>query len=181
MAPRTIMVIRHGEKPADSGAPHGVDKHGQVDGHRLIVRGWTRAGALAVLFGRITPSPLARPQRILATKPTSSYESKRERDTARPTAERLGLAIDDSFTHEQVSEAVQSVLAKDDDTLIVWHHGTIPDLVRQLPLAAGVEAPKAWPEDRYDLIWCFTANGSGNYTLQVVPQDLLAGDQSATP
>ena len=44
MAPRTLMFLRHAEKPADSGPPLGVDQHGQGDPHSLSAKGWTRAG-----------------------------------------------------------------------------------------------------------------------------------------
>ena len=43
-----IMVIRHAEKP-DSGNV-GVQLDGSQDADSLIVQGWQRAGALAVLF-----------------------------------------------------------------------------------------------------------------------------------
>lgn len=179
MAPQTIMFLRHAEKPADHGAPHGVDRHGNLDEHSLSVQGWTRAGALAALFDHaasgIRPG-LARPERVLATQPTSQYRSKREHDTAEPTAARLGLPVEVDFSHEQVDEAAQSVLADDRDTLIVWHHGTIPKFVAQLPLVAGADVPASWPDDRFDLIWCLTDNGSGTYDFQVIAQDLVAGD-----
>jgi hypothetical protein len=41
---RPIMIIRHGEKPADSGSPQGIDPDGNLDPHSLIVRGWPRPG-----------------------------------------------------------------------------------------------------------------------------------------
>ncbi|MGX7000321.1 hypothetical protein [Caballeronia sp. KNU42] len=45
-----IMVIRHGEKPAGTTPPCGVTTEGEQDAQSLLVAGWTRAGALAVLF-----------------------------------------------------------------------------------------------------------------------------------
>lgn len=179
MSPRTIMFIRHGEKPADHGPPFGVDRHGQPDEHSLSVQGWTRAGALAALFDHaqsgVRPG-LVRPARVLATQPTAHYRSKREHDTAEPTAARLGLPIDQDFSHKQVAEAAASVLADHRDTLIVWHHGTIPEFVSQLPLASSTSVPAAWPEDRFDLVWSLSDDGSGHYVLTVIAQDLVAGD-----
>ena len=67
-APEVVMFIRHGEKPADDGPPHGVNEHGEHDPHALAVRGWTRAGALATLFGHAplaTHPYIVRPGRIL--------------------------------------------------------------------------------------------------------------------
>src|SRR5262249_5826382 len=44
----TILVIRHAEKP--EGDDLGVDQKGNPTPESLIVRGWQRAGALAVFF-----------------------------------------------------------------------------------------------------------------------------------
>jgi hypothetical protein len=179
VAPRTLMFIRHAEKPADHGTPLGVDRHGQQDGHSLSVRGWTRAGALAALFDHAADRgdrAVVRPGRVLATRPTDGYRSTRERDTAEPTASRLGLTVDDSFTHQQVAEAAAALLADDTDALVVWHHGSLPAFLAHLPLSDPASVPAAWPEERFDLIWSLTDDGSGHYLFQQVPQDLLSGD-----
>ena len=173
------MFIRHGEKPADHGTPLGVDRHGQPDQHSLSVRGWTRAGALATLFGHLDDragAGLARPGRILATRPTAGYRSTRERDTAEATAARLGLSVDDRFSHHQVGEAAADLLAQDTDALVVWHHGSLPAFLAHLPLLDPDAVPAAWPEDRYDLIWSLTDDGSGRYAFRQIAQDLLEGD-----
>jgi hypothetical protein len=98
-APEVIMFVRHGEKPGEGTKPHGVNHHGEHDGHSLSVLGWTRAGALAGLFAH-APSKahphVVRPGRIIATRPTEEAKSKREIHTATPTAQRLKLAIEDS-------------------------------------------------------------------------------------
>lgn len=181
MAPRTIMFLRHGEKPGDDGPPLGVDPHGNHDPHSLSVRGWTRAGALAALFDHL-PSErhpgLTRPGRVLATKPTHDYKSKRERDTAAPTASRLGLTIDDTFTHKDAQAAAQSILAQDQDVLVVWHHGSMPKLLHCFPLADASQIPQAWPEDRFDLVWVLAREDNGTYAFRSTHQDLLADDAS---
>ncbi len=173
------MFLRHAEKPGDDGPPLGVDQHGQSDPHSLSVRGWTRAGALAALFDNVpsTARPeLAKPQRVIATKATHEYKSKRERDTATPTAERLGTPVEDQFSHSDTAAAAQSILADGRDTLVVWHHGSMPALLAQFPLAAAAAVPKAWPEDRFDLIWCLHLQPDGRYAFNVAAQDLLADD-----
>lgn len=179
MAPQTIMFLRHAEKPGDDGPPLGVDQHGQSDPHSLSVQGWTRAGALAALFDHV-PSPdrpgLAKPQRVIATKPTHEYRSKRERDTATPTAARLRVAIEDGFSHSDGAAAASSILAGHRDTLVVWHHGSMPQLLAQFPLADPASVPTAWPEDRFDLIWCLERTSSGDYRFSAAAQDLLADD-----
>ncbi len=179
MSPRTVMFLRHAEKPGDDGPPLGVDQHGQGDPHSLSVQGWTRAGALAALFSHL-PSPerpgLAKPQRVIATRPTHEYRSKRERDTAAPTAARLGVAVEDHFSHSDTEMAVASILADDRDALVVWHHGSMPRLLEQFPLANAAAIPKAWPDDRFDLVWCLQQDASGQYEFSVTAQDLLADD-----
>jgi len=173
------MFLRHAEKPADHGPPLGVDKHGNPDDHALSVDGWTRAGALAALFDNpdaLAARELLRPQRVMATQASDGYRSHRERDTAHPTAARLGLAVDDAFTHDQTAQAAASILADTRDTLIVWHHGSIPAFIAQLPMSPGAAVPPTWPEDRFDLIWVLTDDGSGHYSFAQHNQDLLAGD-----
>lgn len=174
------MFLRHAEKPGDDGPPLGVDKHGQNDPHSLSVEGWTRAGALAALFDHL-PSPdrpaLARPTRVIATKPTHDYKSKRERDTATPTAARLAVTIEDEFTHQDAEDAAASILGDDRDALVVWHHGSMPKLLGHFPVTNQHDVPKAWPEERFDIVWCLTQSENGSYEFTEELQDLLADDQ----
>lgn len=171
------MFLRHAEKPDEHG--QGVDQHGEADPHSLSVRGWTRAGALAALFDNV-PAPhrpgLARPARVLATKPTHEYRSKRERDTAVPTAARLGVDVEDDFSHHDAEQAARSLLEDNRDALVVWHHGSMPALIAELPLADPSALPKAWPDDRFDLVWVLTRDVAGSYDFSQVAQDLLADD-----
>lgn len=178
MPPTTLMFLRHAEKPGTDG--NGVNHAGEPDPHSLSVRGWTRAGALAPLFDHV-PSlerpGLAKPKRVLATKPTHEYKSKREHDTALPTAARLGLSVEDSFTHKDAEAAAASLLSGDRDAMVVWHHGSMPDLLSHFPIGNAHDVPKAWPDDRFDLIWVLTDDGQGRYSFSQVAQDLLADDR----
>lgn len=180
MPPTTLMFLRHAEKPGADG--QGVSRAGEPDPHSLSVRGWTRAGALAPLFDHV-PSPdrpgLARPQRVLATKPTHEYRSKREHDTALPTAARLGLPVEDSFSHKDSAAAAEHLMGDDLDALVVWHHGSMPELLSHFPLAQPSDVPHAWPEDRFDLVWVLTRGSDGRYAFSQVAQDLLADDHPA--
>lgn len=167
-----IMFIRHAEKPEK--AEKGVTPEGEHDDHSLSVRGWTRAGALAALFAN-TRAPLAQPARVIATAPSHSYKSKREHDTALPTADRLGLTIDAVSVPEDYSSMVSDIHASSDPTLIVWHHGSIPAFIRAFPLTNVDEVPHAWPEDRFDLIWVLSPVGN-SYEWSQIEQHLLQGD-----
>ena len=176
------MFIRHGEKPADDGPPHGVNEHGEHDPHALAVRGWTRAGALATLFGHAplaTHPYIVRPGRILATNATDDAKSRREVDTARPTAERLGIPLEDSHSHGDEQEVAVEVLAGPDPTLIVWHHGTMAKLVGYFPVSNAGEVPGHWPEERFDLIWVLVREPGEQlaYQFVVVPQWMLVDDR----
>ena len=162
--------------------PHiGVNHHGEHDGHSLSVQGWTRAGALAGLFAH-APSKahpyVVQPKRIIATKPTDEAKSKREIDTAKPTAKRLKLEIEDSHTHGNEEDLVKVVLAQPEPALIVWHHGELAKIVRHFPLVNHDEVPHRWPDERLDLIWILVRQpGDGlNYRFIAVPQMLLADD-----
>lgn len=178
------MFIRHGEKPADGGPPHGVNHHGEHDEHSLSVRGWTRAGALASLFASApTPSHahLVVPERVVATKTTGSYKSRREVDTATPLALRLGLPVDVDYSHSEGDRLRASILDDHRPTLVVWHHGSMSDLVSSFPITNGDDVPERWPDDRFDLIWVLVRNASdAHYTFDVVAQELLDGDAPTT-
>ena len=175
---QVLMFIRHGEKPGDHGGPHGVNHHGEADPHSLSVRGWTRAGALAALFGHAPKAPqgVVGPQRVIATKASEKAKSRREVDTATPTAKRLALDLDDQYGHGHEATLAKDLIAFDGDALIVWHHGNLPELLGHLPIANRDAVPKAWPEDRFDLIWVLTRSGDA-YVFSQVAQDLLDGDR----
>lgn len=167
-----IMFIRHAEKPDK--AEKGVTPDGEHDEHSLSVRGWTRAGALAAMFAN-TDEPLAPPARIIATAPSHSYKSKREHDTALPTANRLGVTIDSQPIPDNYSRLVDDLTHSDEPALIVWHHGSIPSFVHAFPLSNDDQVPESWPEDRFDLIWILEPDSS-TYRWREYEQALLHGD-----
>jgi hypothetical protein len=181
-APEIIMLVRHGEKPGEGLRPHGVDHHGEIDEHSLSVQGWTRAGALVGLFAHApfkSHPHIVRPGRIFATRPTHKAKSKREMNTAHPTAKRLKIAVEDSYTHGNEEDLVREVLGRPESTLIVWHHGTMVKLVRHFPIVNSDEIPKQWPDERFDLIWVLVRQPGAElkYRFVVVPQMLLADDE----
>lgn len=183
--PEIILLTRHAEKPDPHGGTAGVDRHGRTDPHSLSVRGWQRAGALAALLAHAPQAAhqsIVRPQRIIATGPSKQARSRREVDTARPIAERLGLRLIDDHTHGQIPALVDEVLADGTPALIVWHHGEIPKVALALG-ADPAQVPSSWPDHRYDLLWVLVRSdsGPGAYDLDIVPQMLLAGDAPATP
>ena len=184
--PESIIVARHAEKPEPTAGSLGVDRLGRADPHSLTVVGWQRAGALAALMAHapsVAQPDLVRPERVFVTKPTSHAKSRRELDTASPAADRLGLQIDSSHEHGQVDKLAKEILADPRPALVVWHHGEIPSLVRALGVDPA-DVPSDWPDGRYDLLWVLTCrstatatgDGAARYSLEIVPQRLLAGD-----
>jgi hypothetical protein len=170
----TVMFIRHAEKPDKD--HKGVTPDGEHDEHSLSVRGWTRAGALAALFSENTSrSGLTIPARIIATAPSHSYKSKREHDTALPTAQRLDLPIESTSIPDGYAELVADIRAADQPTLVVWHHGSIPDFIAGFDVSNVDAIPRTWPEDRFDLVWVLSPK-DGSYIWGAVPQGLLKGD-----
>lgn len=170
----TVMFIRHAEKPDKD--HKGVTPDGEHDEHSLSVRGWTRAGALAALFSENTSrSGLTIPARIIATAPSHSYKSKREHDTALPTAQRLDLPIESTSIPDGYTELVADIRTADQPTLVVWHHGSIPDFIAGFDVSNVDAIPRTWPEDRFDLVWVLSPK-DGSYIWGAVPQGLLKGD-----
>lgn len=170
----TVMFIRHAEKPDKD--HKGVTPDGEHDEHCLSVRGWTRAGALAALFADPTSrGGLTTPARIIATAPSHSYKSKREHDTALPTAQRLRLSIEATPIPDGYTELVEEIQTSGEPTLVVWHHGSIPDFIAGFAVSNADDIPDTWPEDRFDLVWVLSPNDDA-YTWAAVPQGLLKGD-----
>ena len=161
--PNTVFIIRHGEKPEDSGDVH------------LSPKGYQRAAALSELFNaKHNDGGHPTIDALFAT--AYSKESHRPVLTIKPLSVVLNLDINDSFADKQYTELAAALLSdhKYDGKviLICWHHGEIPALAGALK-ATGM--PQKWPDDRFDLIWRLDYSG-GKPTLKILPQLLLYGD-----
>src|SRR5437764_9629771 len=96
---RVIYIVRHGEKPADTPPPGGVDVMGAPNEHSLIPRGWQRAGALATLFAPFGDTPrsgLMTPEQLISPDYGSPSKSPEHRpyDTIQALGELIGVAIE---------------------------------------------------------------------------------------
>lgn len=169
-----IMIVRHAEKPTKANAQHGGRPDGAHDKHSLSVRGWTRAGALVGLLAPLHGAPragLARPDAIYA----SGYAhegSHRPAQTVTPLAERLGLPVHCHWGEGAEAELASTLADRSGTILVAWHHETIPKIVH----AVGSVATPEWHDDRFDLVWTLTREGSA-WRFAQVAQLLLAGDR----
>jgi hypothetical protein len=177
-SPRTIFVIRHGEKP-DSPPPHGVDADGDHDGHSLTPRGWQRAGALVTLFApRDEPlrAGLKTPTQLIAPDYAQKAADERTHQTIQPLADLVGLSIECGVSEGHEKELGETLAAVHTGvTLVCWEHTAIPTIATSI--CPGGAIPSKWPGHRFDVVWSFTLDpGAGTYAFTQIPQLLLAGD-----
>jgi hypothetical protein len=178
-----IMIIRHAEKPSGAGAPFGVTGEGVQDIESLLVVGWQRAGALAVLFapsdGPLQSPALARAQYLFAAGDQSGGKSKRPLETLSALAQKLAIEIDATNTTGQEAQLAARAMESGGVVLISWEHKHIPLIANAI--LGNTTAPQSWPDNRFDIVWVFDLDaGSGTYRFSQVPQLLLAGDVPST-
>jgi len=133
-----ILIIRHAEKAGD--------------GHGLSSLGVARAKAYASYFKNFTIDGRAvKLDEIFASK--DSRTSHRPLLTIEPTAEELGLKINDRFKNNHFNELVNEIKSQPhgENMLVVWHHGNIPGLLRSLGADPKALLPNGkWPGHVYD-------------------------------
>ena len=121
--PQTILIIRHGEKPADEAASDG-----------LTAKGDERARELFRLFEKSAsrPEPFPTPDFIFAARATKN--SRRSKLTVAPLSEKLMLPVDDGFGKDDADRLAKELLATPKyagkTILICWQHGGIPQLAK---------------------------------------------------
>jgi hypothetical protein len=181
--PQTIYIVRHGEKPEQHHSPpFGVDADGTHSTDSLIPRGWERAGSLVALFAPLTGALRKgmRPPTALMSPDYGDALGHRTAETLLPLSRRLGKRLMTPKPVGRESEAMAAAMASGERTLLIcWEHQHIPHLARALPLDKGTVIPSAWPDDRFDIVWCFELDLSGPkpaYRFQQLPQLLLDGD-----
>jgi len=157
--PATILLIRHGEKPAT-----GID---------LAPAGVARAKAIPQLFGGEAPHNLPRPDFLFATHISKS--SNREVDTLLPLSEALKMPISHEVDDKDFATLATELLSgkyAGKVVLVCWHHGALPQFARAL----GATPPyDKWPDTQFDRVWRIDYAG-GKATLTDLPQALMPGD-----
>ncbi len=174
------MLLRHGEKPTDDSHHYGVSPDGTRESESLTVRGWQRAGALAVFLAPANNSfqdpALARPQFIYASTPSKRQGSRRAVETLTPLAEKLAIRINSNHPKLEWEGMLEEAFLCSGVVLICWQHDFLPKIASKI-LGNRTTAPHEWPEDRYDMVWVFDRDpNSDQYGFKQVPQNLLMGD-----
>lgn len=141
----------------------------------LTQEGLERAGALAAY---ITLSPdltdYGNPISIFAARPVVTNPTAACIQTVGPTAQMLKLPIHVGYSTLDNTAVASFILNNPDydgyNLVICWRNASIQDLTSAL----GVSSPPAFPPNVYNVTWVVTF--SPTPTLEILPQDLLAGD-----
>ena len=136
----TIFIIRHAENPKD--------------GTGLTPAGEKRALAYAAYFPSLRVDKQAlKLEHLFAT--ADSKNSMRPRLTLEPLSRALKLPLDLRFEAEEFKALAEEVRTKDHGKalLICWHHGTIPELLKELGVNPKQLLPGgAWPDDVFNWV-----------------------------
>jgi hypothetical protein len=177
-ATETIILIRHGEKPAD-----GLGQ--------LNCQGLNRALALPVVIERL----FGRPDAIFAPDPAQSkddhgrpYNYVRPLATIEPTAIVFGLPVDasigfsdlDALRHKLESSDYRSAVV-----VVAWEHHEIEKLARLLVTAHGGNPASVpdWQDEDFDSIYVVRLTQTGTGTAVAFDQrhEGLDGEPTACP
>ena len=183
MTATEILLLRHAEKPGKADGGPGFTPNGREDPKSLTIRGWQRAGALAVALAPTwsAGSDLPRPDRIHASAfRAGGGHSRRPEQTVLPLAQKLSCSIDLTWALHQ-EDAFGAVLARQTGTVLVcWQHQGLAALARAIVAPQRIEelpADWVWPEDRYDVIWSLRRNEpDGKWHFRQRCPALLSGD-----
>lgn len=188
--PRTITIIRHGEKPSETDPtqpPFGVEASGKQNPHSLIPQGWQRANALAdLLSGDAVRAPFARPTALFAPLYPDHEDMHRPYQTLMPTAAKLGLPIQTPFPEGQEADLAQTILQQAGaDVLVCWEHHHLPMIVAGLAPALGLATVppngQLWPDNDFWSALVFGPDATGAaYQVFQTSEALLQGDAPAS-
>jgi hypothetical protein len=163
----TVLIIRHAE---DAGSGHG-----------LSARGAERAEAYKSYFQNFTIDSTRRePETILVA--ADSKQSHRPRLTVEPFSKAAKLEIDSRFGNKQPSDLAAELRANHQGkvTLVCWHHGQIPALLRALGVAPETLVPGGkWPRDVFDWVIMVSFDENGHLipeNTRRINEHLLPGD-----
>jgi phosphohistidine phosphatase SixA len=135
--PKTILVMRHAEKPQDPDDPDLTK-----DGH-----------ARAIKLATFIPDNFGKPDFIFAAAITR--HSARPYETVRPLSKVTGVGIDATIADNDYDALAKELLTKSKYAgklvVVCWHHGNIPPLMRYLGAEKG-DYPNPWDHTVFNLI-----------------------------
>jgi hypothetical protein len=160
--PKTILILRHGEKTTD-----GSDEF-------LSLKGKERAAGLAYFM----PATFGQIDHIFAAGVSADSESCRPQDTIYPLAHKINVPLRRQFMKTEIPQMVQFINANDifTDSVVVicWQHTLIQEIATTFG-AVDVPAGK-WHGHIFDLVWKLTLQSNKTYSIEQIPQLLLYGD-----
>lgn len=176
-----ILIIRHGEKPGVPIAANGIDIDGNDDPNSLTAAGWQRAHALVNLFHPTSGAPragLTMPNHVFAAANTGGDHSKRSIETVTPLAQSFNprLTIDQSIDATDITGIVEASTSAGGAVLVCWKHQHILAIAQKLAPSALIR--NKWPGNRFDMVWVFVLDTTGEYNFSQVPELLLQEDES---
>jgi len=145
----TVMLLRHCEK-------------GNVREHCEYM-GYERSVYLASLFGD-NHERWPAPSYIFAQSPKGRHNEQkmnfREIETVGPLADKFGIAIDDSYTSENIADLTKEILTflKTGNmcgklTVVNWKHSEIPRLAHRLGCGPMQGCPVDYKGSSFDNVW----------------------------
>ena len=159
--PAQILIIRHGEKPAD--------------GNQLSVKGWQRAHALVHYF-ETNPAVTQHgtPVAIYAMKQDGLDGSVRPIQTVTPLAQDLDKDVKTPYLRDDYELLVKEILSDSSldgkMVLICWEHKVIPDMAH----AFGVHPrPNDWDGSDFDTVYEINFSGNQISSFNTFPENVL--------
>ena len=141
--PAQIVLIRHAEKPDDSGNPH-LSPAGVARANRLTA--FVTQDAAVGRFGK--------PAVIYATKTTKDDNGQRTQETVAPLAKALGLRVRAPYHGKQYAALAKLILGTPayagKMVVICWNHEEIPELAAALGVSP---QPPKWKGSVYDAVY----------------------------
>ncbi|MCW2246991.1 hypothetical protein M2352_002582 [Azospirillum fermentarium] len=159
--PKTVLLIRHGEKPDDDTDPN------------LSAKGWARACAITDTLPALVPKGADPIAAVVATAPSAN--SVRPIETVTPITLIRGLPFAHTIADDDVA-AVPALLAQPPyagaTVLVCWHHGMLPKLALALG-APPADVPAKWEGDDFHTVWILTHHADGKVDFTVTRQPHL--------
>lgn len=155
---RTVMLIRHAEKP--------------LFGNDLSEMGWLRAECISELFSKndtLTPKKIYAQRAANRKKDDdeSLPDSRRQIQTVGPLARALNLVVDNTYYAPEVKELakdISSLPPEINPVLVSWNHDDMHKFLINFGMDYRI-APK-YPKRRFDLVWIYNEKNEFSYFSQ---------------